>query len=340
MKKSLLALAGLALIFIYPNQSFSAESVTVDNYVRAQSDVIFASYVKKGGFGKFSHEREPTPVDKQPVIRMNRDTLYSVGIFDLAQPVTISKPDANGRYQSMTILSQDEYVVAIEYGKGEFTLTKDQVGTRYACVIFRTFMDADDPKDIKAANALQDKISVQQNDVGVFSMPDWDLASLKKVRESVNVLASTRSNTKGMFGKKGEIHTIGHLMGAAYGWGGLPETAAIYKNVVPQKNDGKTPYSLTVKNVPVDGFWSITVYGKDGFMIKNDENAYSYNNKTVQKNSDGSITIHFGSGADTVNNLPITPGWSYIIRMYQPHQNVINGSWQFPEPNLYKITKG
>jgi hypothetical protein len=133
-----------------------------------------------------------------------------------------------------------------------------------------------------------------------------------------------------MFGKKGEIDTFSHLLGAAYGWGGLPDNAAIYKNAVPKNNDGKTPYVLTVKNVPVDWFWSITVYGKDGFMIKNDQNAYSYNNKTAKKNPDGSITIHFGAGSDALNNLPITPGWSYIVRMYQPHQEIIDGSWVFP----------
>ena len=330
MKKKLFSLMTMGLIMLIPHLSTATEMVTVDNYVRAQSDVIFASYVKKGGFGKFLHEREPTPIDKQPVIRMNRDTLYSFGVFDLTQPVTISKPDSNGRYQSMMVLNQDEYVVSIEYGKGEFTLTKDQVGTPYVCVIFRTFMDASDPADIKAADALQDKISVKQNSAGTFKIPDWDMTSLKKIREAVNVLASTRTNTEGMFGKKEETDPISHLLGAAYGWGGLPENAAIYKNAVPQNNDGKTPYSLTVKNVPVDGFWSITVYGKDGFMIKNDQNAYSYNNKTAKKNTDGSITIHFGTGSDTLNNLPITPGWNYIVRMYQPHQEIIDGSWVFP----------
>ena len=330
MKKKLFSLMTMGLIMLIPHLSTATEMVTVDNYVRAQSDVIFASYVKKGGFGKFLHEREPTPIDKQPVIRMNRDTLYSFGVFDLTHPVTISKPDSNGRYQSMMVLNQDEYVVSIEYGKGEFTLTKDQVGTPYVCVIFRTFMDASDPADIKAADALQDKISVKQNSAGTFKIPDWDMTSLKKIREAVNVLASTRTNTEGMFGKKEETDPISHLLGAAYGWGGLPENAAIYKNAVPQNNDGKTPYFLTVKNVPVDGFWSITVYGKDGFMIKNDQNAYSYNNKTAKKNTDGSITIHFGTGSDTLNNLPITPGWNYIVRMYQPHQEIIDGSWVFP----------
>jgi hypothetical protein len=133
-----------------------------------------------------------------------------------------------------------------------------------------------------------------------------------------------------MFGKEGLVDPISHLLGTAYGWGGLPDSAAIYDNVVPEKNDGETPYSLTVKDVPVDGFWSVTVYGKDGFMVKNDQNAYSYNNVTAKKNPDGSVTINFGRGRNAVNNLPITPGWSYIVRMYQPRQEIIDRLWKFP----------
>ena len=55
------------------------------------------TYIELGGFGKFFNIRTPTPVDKQKVIRMNRDTLYSFGVFDLTNPVTIVKPESDGR---------------------------------------------------------------------------------------------------------------------------------------------------------------------------------------------------------------------------------------------------
>jgi hypothetical protein len=88
---------------------------------------------------------------------------------------------------------------------------------------------------------------------------------------------------------------------------------------------------VTVKDVPLDGFWSITVYNRDGFMEKNDQGIYPYNNVTAAKNADGSITIHFRAGPDAINNLPIMPGWNYIARMYQPRPEILNGSWQFPQ---------
>ena len=43
------------------------------------------------------------------VKRGNRDTLYSVGVFDLdAGPVTISLPDAGKRFMTMIVIDEDQ----------------------------------------------------------------------------------------------------------------------------------------------------------------------------------------------------------------------------------------
>ena len=59
-------------------QALAADAVpvTVDNFVRAESDLYLAGATKKFGFGKFGFESEMAPIDAQTVIRMNRDTLY------------------------------------------------------------------------------------------------------------------------------------------------------------------------------------------------------------------------------------------------------------------------
>jgi hypothetical protein len=331
MKHCLLSFVIAGVLLSVPVSSSASEMVTVDNFVRAETDMTLARYAKQGAFGKFLHIRQPTPIDKQDVIRMNRDTLYSAGVFDLAEPVTIVKPDSGGRFQSMMLINQDHSMLPVEHASGEFALTKESIGSRYVIVLFRTFVDANDPADIKAANAIQDKIALRQKDPGKFEIPHWDEASLKKVRDAINILAATRTSAKGMFGDKEKLNPISHLLGTAFGWGGNPEEAAVYDNVVLTKNDGTTPFRVTVRDVPVDGFWSITVYNKNGFMEKNDQNVYSYNNVTAKKNADGSITINFGAGPEAINNLPITPGWNYIVRMYQPKQEVINGTWSFPK---------
>jgi hypothetical protein len=57
--------------------------VTVENFVRAESDLACAKVVKGGGFGKFNHGRELSPLAQQLVARQNRDTLYSTAVFDM-----------------------------------------------------------------------------------------------------------------------------------------------------------------------------------------------------------------------------------------------------------------
>lgn len=309
----------------------AAEIVTVDNFVRAETDMTMRRYVAQGGFGKIVHLRQPVPIDKQDVIRMNRDTLYSFGVFDLTSPVALKKPDSGGRFQSLMIVNEDHSIFPPEHGAGEFTLTREKIGTRYVFVIFRTFADAALPEDVKTANELQDRIEAVQTRSGSFQIPDWDETSLKTVRNAINVLAATKTDTSGMFGDKARLNPIDHLLGTAYGWGGNPKEAAMYVNGVPARNDGKTPHTLTVKDVPVDGFWSVTGYNAKGFMEKNDRDAYAFNNVTAKKNEDGSITIHFGGDPTSPNHLPVVEGWSYVVRLYQPRKELIEGTWKFPE---------
>ena len=82
----------------------AGEPVNVLNYVRAESDLQFKGYAQKaGGVGKLAHMREPYSVENQTTIRGNRDTLYSMGVFDLVEPVTIVMPDSSDRFQSLLV---------------------------------------------------------------------------------------------------------------------------------------------------------------------------------------------------------------------------------------------
>lgn len=307
--------------------------VTADNFVRAESDRYLGAVVQKGGFGKFDHTREPAPIDDQTVVRLNRDTLYSSGVFDLdAGPVTITLPDAGKRFISMQVIDEDQYTHAVNYKPGKYKLSKDKIGTRYVVVAVRTLADPSNPEDMKQAHAIQDAIHVEQKSPGSFDVPNWDKASQDKVRGALLVLASTLPDTNRMFGMKGQVDPVRRLIGAASAWGGNPEKEAIYLNVTPPRNDGKTVYTLDVKDVPVDGFWSVSVYNADGYYEKNALNAYSLNNITAKKSPDGSISVQFGEcNNDVVNCLPTVAGWNYMVRLYRPHADIPNGRWAFPE---------
>ena len=308
--------------------------VTVDNFRRAETDAYFTRFVAQGGFGKFQHERELASIDNQAVIRLNRDTLYSFGVFDLAAgPVTITLPDAGRRYMAMQVIDEDHYSPMVLYAPAKHTLTKDAIGTRYACVAVRTFVNPKDAADVAAVHRLQHAIKVEQAARGEFTVPEWDAESLKKVREALLALsaASGGIDSSRMFGARDEVDPVQHLIGTAAGWGGNPRYAALYAGVEPEQNDGKTAYRLTVRDVPVDGFWSVSVYDRNGFFAKNARDAYTVNDVTAERNEDGSVTIHFGGDETAVNYLPLQPGWNYTVRMYRPRKALLDGTWTFPD---------
>ena len=229
-------------------------AVTADNFKRAESDQYFGNLVNDGAFGRFHHERLPAAIDNQKVVRLNRDTLYSSGIFDLdAGPVTVTLPDAGTRFRSMMVLNQDHYVQDVVYGAGAHSYTREGIGTRYVLLALRTLVNPADSRDLEQVHALQDAVTVAPRSPGSFE-------------------------------------------------------------------------------VPVDGFWSVSVYNADGYFEANPLDAYSLNNLTARRDADGAITIQFG-GCDgkVANCLPVMKGWNYTVRLYRPRAEILSGAWTFPE---------
>src|SRR4029077_7247071 len=139
---------------------------------------------------------------------------------------------------------------------------------------------------------LQDAIKFSQQRPAAFEIPNWDEASLNMARAALLQLGTTISHTRRMFGPNtNEVDPVKHLIGSAMLWGGYPEKDALYLPITPARNDGTTIYKLTVGNVPVDGFWSLTVYNSEGYLQPNQYNVYSVNSITAKKSPDGSVAI-------------------------------------------------
>jgi hypothetical protein len=335
MRLALVALALTCTAAIASSGEGTAVPITADNFTRAESDGYFAAVVKDaGGLGKFRHRREVMSIDEQGVIRGNRDTLYSPAVFDLdAGPVTITLPDAGTRFRSMIVIDEDQYTPAVVYKAGRYTYTKESIGTRYLLLALRTLVNPNDPKDVAQAHALQDATIIEQpGGPGHFDVPNWDPVSHKKVRDALLVLASTLPNSDRGFGRRDQVDPVRRLILSASAWGGNPDSEAKYLNVFPAKNDGATVHTLNVPaDVPVDGFWSISVYNAEGYFEPNALNAYTVNNITATKSADGSVAVQFGGCDRNVPNcIPIVKGWNYMVRFYQPRKELLDGHWTFP----------
>lgn len=302
--------------------------VNADNFVRAETHRMLAGLQRDaGGVNQLMHHREAASVENQTVIRMNRDTLYSFAVVDLSAGATLTVPDAGERYLSVMVVNEDHYINRVFHDPGTHDLTVEDLGSPYVVVAARTLVDPRDPGDLAAVAAVQDQLGIEAGAARPFVMPDYDTDSLDRTRKALLALAADQTSFARSFGRKEDVDPVHHLIGTAAGWGGLPDAEATYVGVTPQLPVGE--YALTVgDDVPVDGFWSISVYNADGFFEPNEQGAYSVNNITAARNHDGSVTVRFGGEGE--NSLPITEGWNYLVRLYRPRPEVLSGDWTFP----------
>ena len=306
--------------------------VTTDNFVRAETDRMFASLAAvAGGVNRWKHTRVPTPIDQQPVIRMNRDTLYSTALVDISQGAVVTIPDAGERYLSVMVVNEDHYINKVFHEAGRFELTQDEFDTPYVLLAARTLTDDSDPADLAAVAELQDGLGIEAASARPFVPGDYDTSSLDATRAAILEQARGGIVAGKAFGRREDVDPERHLVATATGWGGLPETEATYLGGATGLPVGE--YRLVARDVPVDAFWSISVYNADGYFEPNDRDAYNVNSVSGTKDADGSITVHFGGCGDgRVNCLPIVEGWNYTVRLYRPRAEVLDESYTFPEP--------
>jgi len=311
-------------------------AVTDDNYSLAETDGIIAGYVKKiadatstNGVGVLMHYRKGADPKDRTIMRINFDTIYSWAIVDLTEPATLTMPETNGRYQSAWIVSEDGYYPGAFTKPGEHEITKEWIGgARYAVIVMRTQVNVRDPKDLTKAHALQDKLKLTQKDRGSWDPANqWDEKQVAAMRAKYQKIGDSM-DTAEMFGKKGEISQNNRNAGNAFGWGGFTPDQAVYPQYFPKSTAHQT---LTLKDVPVKAFWSITVYDKKGFP---QTDTYNINSAFADADADGSVTINFGGDKNAKNYMETFDGWNFTLRMYEPTEAYFNGKWVKPDLKL------
>lgn len=306
--------------------------VNVDNFRAAETARMFDGLLATtSGVNQWFHYRAPTPVDAQPVIRMNRDTLYSASIADISGGGTVTLPDAGGRYMTLMVVNEEHYINRVFSEPGTYELTVEEHGSPFVTLAGRTFVDPSDPDDVAAVNALQDALTVETNSATPYTHPDYEEESLNATRDALLLLGQGVPNTDHTFGKKSDVDATRHLIGTAMGWGGLPESEAYY--YIESEPQAAGRYNFTFKNVPVDAFWSVTIYNRDGYLEPNPFDSHNRNSMTSAADLNGIVTLNLSpDGEGLTNHLYVMDGWNYALRLYKPHQSVIDKTWRPPTP--------
>ena len=312
-------------------------TLTEENYALAESQVILGNYVQRiaaatgtNGIGVWLHNKLGADPKDRTIMRINFDTVYSMAVVDLTEDAVLTMPATNGRYQSAWIITDEHYNPMAFVTPGTYTLTQENVGSRYAMIAIRTQANTADPADLAIANKLQEQLALEQQDRGAWETSnDWDMEEILRMRASYsNIAAEEGVTSEVMFGKKGEVPLKEHNIGTAVGWGGMTAERAVYPSYHADSNE---PRTLTLKDVPAGAFWSVTVYDKEGYP---QGEIYNINSEFAAANDDGSVTIHFGGDKNAANYMDIFDGWNVALRIYEPTEAYFNGEWVRPELEL------
>ena len=179
----------------------------------------------------------------------------------------------------------------------------------------------------------------------------WDQESLGNIRDQLKALAVSSNATSGeMFGPDHTaLNYLYYLFGAATAWGGQSPEEAVYIFGPPDGTDtsGDVAYTITIPaDLPLRrdddgellGFWSLTVYDAAGFLVPNDLGVYNFNDAGSKAEENGDVIITLAPEAEcatlnAANCLPIPgDGWNYIVRLYVPGEEIVDGTYVFPAP--------
>ena len=86
------------------------------------------------------------------------------------------------------------------------------------------------------------------------------------------------------------------------------------------------------------GWWSITVYGPDQFLVPNKQNRYSYTNDELISNEKKNYVIHLSSNPKEGNWLPTGKQGSFnlVLRLYNPAPSIYKNLATCELPRIIK----
>ncbi|MEO1036080.1 MAG: DUF1254 domain-containing protein [Pseudomonadota bacterium] len=280
----------------------------------------------RAGINTFRHNRELTPTDNQPVVRMNRDTYYSIAVVDVSKGATVTIPEVgDGRYVSVQPITEDHRIQRMSYGPGTFELAT-HTGTHLGVVV-----RLDGTIAATEAASIQDQMKIEAASNNRFTAMPIDKESFVAVENAL------RAKLPALIARDGRKASVGMLtapddessslfdqekyeIGAAVGWGG----AQIVDNIYEVSGDYPVAacYQATFSDPQNEAFWSITVYDKAGFMFNDVANV---NSNLATPNPDGTYTVSFGCGEDAPNNLQTANEsgvFNLSARHYRPSERV------------------
>ena len=300
--------------------------VTEESYPTDETSRQMLLTQSLAGVNRFSHKRKLTPTDEQPVVRMNRDTYYSMAVVDVSEGATVTLPEVpQGKYISLQPVTEDHRIQPMSYGPGTYELAT-HTGLHMVVIVRldATFSEAE-------AARYQDQAVISANSKKMFSAEPVEPESFERVESALKAKTPMLVQRDGILALRGGftaptdesrgLHDEDkYRIMAAGGWGGAQWKDNIYE--VSGSYPSSVCHQATFEDPQNGAFWSFTVYDRAGFMFSDLANVSS---DTATPNADGTYTVSFGCGKDAPNNLPTANNsgeFTLAVRHYQPSERV------------------
>lgn len=302
--------------------------VTQENFPQAFTNMRLGAMVQKtGGVNKFFAMPVPSSIpEEQFVVRMNRDTPYSVSVIDMSSGnVYVTVPETD-QYVTIQIVDENHETQPMIYGSGKHKITAK---TDHAFVIVRA-LEGD----------IRHNLVIEAGSAKPFVVKEWDMETFHEIDKAGNLDFSDGYDQSKAFGnvESGQTPYMNYV-GAAGGWGGAMVEDNIYQT--SPYFDANGCYEMTFADPKAKYFWSATVYNADGRMFNDIANISSEMNPV--QNADGAYTLRFGCEGQP-NNIPIVEGnttgkFNVLMRHYGPSEMVNNGEDGYDATKFIKKVK-
>lgn len=264
--------------------------------------------------------------------------------------------------QQFKLTPLDDHVEAMSNKKSNKKINNkkpmDQVaamsGEKFFTLLMRLLSEISPPE---TDGSILDEMKL----IGLVPRKDFDFSKIDKKIQSIfnkipeatlkfllekSELMNSMENHWAIITKNTGSYGIDYLQRAIVamiGLGMLPSTYAFYPNTISdstgQRLSGQNIYNVHFEKdqiPPVNAFWSLTMYNKNGFLVKNLINRYALGDRDDLKfNPDGSLDILIQNklpDSEKISNWLPAPkdNFALTLRLYLPKKSVIDGKWKLP----------
>ena len=292
------------------------------DYINGESRAFMADFLGRAGINNFYHFEGLTKAADRWVVSPNNDTIYSLAVVNAREGFTLELPDVGERFLSVQIITEDHMTPFYIYGGGTQTFTAEELQTDFVVVGVRMGTDGSDEDVAAVSSDLQPQYRIT-GAAEADDLPPVDMELLEAVRAAMLAEYSKLPDSFGAMQKRVEDVADWEYFTyvTAGAWGLSADENAMYAAGGPADASGGACYRASFPPVPVEAFFSITVYGTEKYLMTDADNIVSSKHGVVT-NDDGSFDVAFGGEAcrTLAPNYAATPedGWSFLMRAYRP----------------------